>query len=101
MSLQRKQHSAEFKAKVALAAIREEGTASELGSRFEIHPTMVNKYKTQAVNELAQLFADRRVKNERQNERQNEQPLIDQLYRKIGQLEMDLEFLKKKCGPSI
>lgn len=97
MSLQRKQHSAEFKAKVALAAIREEGTASELGSRFEIHPTMVNKYKTQAVNELAQLFADRRVKNERQNE----QPLIDQLYRKIGQLEMDLEFLKKKCGPSI
>ena len=97
MSLQRKQHSAEFKAKVALAASREEGTASELGSRFEIHPTMVNKYKTQAVNELAQLFADRRVKNERQNE----QPLIDQLYRKIGQLEMDLEFLKKKCGPSI
>lgn len=97
MSLQRKQHSAEFKAKVALAAIREEGTASELGSRFEIHPTMVNKYKTQAVNELAQLFADRRVKNERQNE----QPLIDRLYRKIGQLEMDLEFLKKKCGPSI
>jgi transposase len=94
VSLQRKQHTSEFKAKVALAAIREEGTSSELASRFEIHPTMVTKYKTQALNELAQLFNDKRSKAKKEDE----QELISHLYRKIGQLEMDLEFIKKKSG---
>lgn len=92
MSVHRKQHSALFKAKVALSAIKEEGTLSELASRYEIHSSLVNKWKAQAVQELFHLF------EEKQKAPKNESELSDALYRKIGQLEVELDFLKKKLG---
>ena len=94
MTIQRKQHSASFKAKVALAAIKEEGTISELSSRFEVHSSLVNKWKSQALKELSQIFEE----THSGRPEKKEAALNDALYRKIGQLEIELDFLKKKLG---
>lgn len=94
MSLQRKKHSAEFKAKVALAAIREEGTLQELSSRFGIHSTMITKWKAQALSDLSAVFTDKREKERKRSE--NDTSSV--LYEKIGKLEIENDFLKKKLG---
>jgi transposase-like protein len=94
MTLSRKRHNASFKAKVALAAIKEEGTISELSSRFEVHSSLVNKWKSQALKELPQIFAE----NPKGASGKAAPDLSDALYRKIGQLEIELDFLKKKLG---
>jgi transposase len=92
MSVQRKQHNSSFKAKVAIAAIKEEGTIAELSSRFEIHASLVNKWKSQAVKELYQVFEE----NGKKDNSKDKNDLSDALYQKIGQLEIELDFLKKK-----
>ena len=66
----RRNHSAEFKAKVALAAVRGDRTLSELASQFDVHPNQITQWKTQLLDRAAQLFGDRRVyksKKERQS----------------------------------
>jgi transposase len=92
MSLQRKQHSAGFKAEVALAAIQEQGTTVELASRFGVHPTMIVKWKRQAMKDLSHLFLDKREASGKPKD----EALTEQLYQKIGRLEIELDFLKKK-----
>ena len=57
MSKKRRNHSAEFKAKVALAAIRGDGTMAELASRYDIHPNMITKWKRQAGEGLVGIFS--------------------------------------------
>ena len=52
----RKRYSAEFKAKVALAALKEEATLSEIAARFEIHPNMVSLWKREVVGGMSSLF---------------------------------------------
>jgi transposase len=94
MTLSRKRHNASFKAKVALAAIKEEGTISELSSRFEVHSSLVNKWKSQGLKEFPQIFEE----NPKRASGKAVPDLSDALYRKIGQLEIELDFLKKKLG---
>lgn len=90
----RKQYSPAFKAKVALEAIKEEKTAAETASSYEIHPTLVNKWRREAEENLAVLFEDGR---------RHESPpadldkLTDPLYKQIGQLTVEVDFLKKAC----
>jgi transposase len=87
MSKKRKQHSAQFKAKVALTALENDETAAQLAGRFNIHPTMISAWKRQLVESAADLF-DKNHKSRKQAEAQT-----DELYRQIGQLKVENDFL--------
>jgi putative transposase len=91
--MKRKQYDGAFKARVVLEALRERKTVSELASYYKVHPTVIAKWKKQAVRGLAELFSDKRERDQ-----QDQQALQEQLYRQIGQLTMELDWLKKKSG---
>ena len=87
----RRLHSAEFKAKVAVAAIRSDRTLSELASTFAVHPVQIAQWKKQAMTALPQVFASRRDTGAEDHE-----ALKAALYQEIGQLKVELDWLKKK-----
>ena len=91
MAGKRSPRSVEFKAKVALAAVRERKTASELASQFGVHPTQIHQWKKQLVASAADSFRDGR-KRPRVADHEAE------LYEQIGRLKMELEWLKKKLS---
>jgi transposase-like protein len=92
MGKKRNKYSAEFKAKVALVALKEEETMSELAARFGVHPTMINNWKRALVDGAADIF-DKGHKTRKQSEA-NE----DELYRQIGRLQVERDFLSKKLS---
>lgn len=88
-----KKHSPEFKARVTLMALREEKTLAELGAQFGVHPVLIAKWKKRAAEHLADLFqAGVAERNKAQQD-----ALQDQLYRQIGQLQVELDWLRKKA----
>lgn len=91
--MQRKQHGSAYKAKVALAALKGDKTIAELASQYGLHPTQINQWKKQAVDGLPDLFADRRSRANRDREQREKE-----LYQQIGQLTVELDWLKKKSG---
>ena len=93
MSTQRKQYSAEFRARVALEALKGYKTVNELATTYGVHPTQIGKWKKQLQSELPQIFSSRREKRHQDNE-----ALLAQLYQQIGQLKVELDWLKKKSG---
>jgi len=94
MAGKRKPRSAEFKAKVALAAVQERKTSSELAKQFAVHPTQIHQWKKQLQSGAAEIFADGRQRR-RDTEQQAE---AAELYEQIGRLKMELEWLKKKAA---
>lgn len=88
----RRQHPAEIKAKVALAAIKGEHTVNEIAAMYGVHPTMITKWKKQALQELPQVFGTRRSAAVRAQE-----DLTGTLYQEIGRLKVELDWLKKKA----
>ena len=90
MSRKRKQYSPEFKAKVALAALKNEQTAAELAARYEIHPTMINNWKRTLLEGAADIF------DKGQKKQKNINAKVDELYRQIGKLKVERDFLSKK-----
>jgi putative transposase len=90
MSEERKQYSAAFKARVALEAIKGQRTISELSSEHGVHPNQITKWKKQALEELPAIFSHKRLREERRN-----QELESELYKQIGQLKVELDWLKK------
>ena len=78
------------KASIALAAIRGE-KISKLSSDYQIHPNQIGKWKKLAEEELAILFADKRKRENYSQER-----IIDELYKTIGQRDIEISWLKKK-----
>ncbi len=92
MKRKRKQYSPAFKAKVALAAIRNEATVAELAAKYEIHPTMVGNWKRELIEGAAELF-DKGQKNKKQQDAG-----VDELYRQIGKLKVENDFLSKGLG---
>jgi transposase-like protein len=93
MKDRRKSFTAEFKTKVALEAIKGHRTVSEIASAYEVHPHQITHWKKQAIEGLPDILSDRRKKR---NEDQEE--LVCQLYQQIGQLKVELDWLKKKSG---
>jgi putative transposase len=93
MANKRRKFSGSFKAKVALAAIKGDRTMSELASEFGVHPNQIAKWKRQLLEGLPGIFSE----GPRDDLRQ-QQVLIDRLYQQIGQLKVELDWLKKKSG---
>ena len=91
--VQRKRHSAEFKAKVALAALKGQQTLNELASLYGVHPVQVAQWKKQALSGLPELFASRRARAQDDAEAQQAR-----LYEEIGRLKVELDWLKRKTG---
>ena len=91
MGTVRKRYDAAFKARVALEAIRGERTIAEIGSETGIHPNQICKWKKQALEELPDIFSGKRKKRE-----QSSEELESELYKQIGQLKVELDWLKKK-----
>ena len=89
----RTRYSAEFKAKVARAALKEDTTIVEIAARFNIHPNQVSEWKKQAVEGLANVFAGKADRSDVVHEAQ-----IKELHAKIGQLTVERDFLAKAFG---
>lgn len=93
MANMRTKRTSEFKAKVALAAIRGDQTVSELASLYKIHPNQITTWKRQAQDQLVAAFDNKTAKSLKADEK-----LKEELYRQIGQLKVELDWLKKKSG---
>ena len=87
----RKRYSSEFKAKVALEAVKGEMTLSELSQKYEVHPNMIANWKSRFLKEVPRIFSDKRLKDNKSKEVQ-----VDDLYKQIGVLQVEKEFLRKK-----
>jgi transposase len=87
----RRRHDAAFKAKVALEAVKGEKPIAQIASEFGVHPNVVRKWRKQLLEMLPDLFSDRRKRVE-----DNRDELEAELYRQIGQLKVELDWLKKK-----
>lgn len=89
----RKSHSGSFKAGVAVAAIRGDKSMSELSSEFGVHPTAISRWKKQVIDLLPGLLSGKAQSKEKEGEE-----LVSKLYQEIGQLKMELDWLKKKSS---
>jgi transposase-like protein len=90
---QRNRYSADFKAKLALEVLKGNRTLTEIASDAQVHPNLLMQWKRQLLDSLPTAFADKRVKD---NKEQQEKEA--QLYQQIGQLKVELDWLKKKVG---
>lgn len=93
MTTTRKQHSPQFKARVAIEAIRGAKTLSQLGSQFKVHPIQIAKWRKSTLEQLPGLFVDGRKRKGPDGEDNR-----DALYEEIGRLKVELDWLKKKVG---
>lgn len=91
MSKKRRQYSASFKSKVALAALKGDETTSEIAARFQIHPNMVSTWKRELLDNAPELFEGKKKSAKQANE-----PSADELYREIGRLTVERDFLSRK-----
>ena len=91
--IQRKHYTAEFKAKVAIEAIAGHKTVNEIASAYSVHPTQVANWKRQVQERLPTILSNGNHAKDKDAEQ-----TIARLYQQIGQLTMDVEYLKKKLG---
>lgn len=93
MAGKRKNHTAAFKAQVALAALKGDKTVNELAGQFAVHPTLIHAWKKQLLQGAEDVFA-----NGLKAVEADAQIVQAQLYEQIGRLKMELEWVKKKAA---
>ena len=91
---QRRNFGKDFKAKVAIEAIKDEKTINEIASIYEVHPTQAAQWKKLAIEKLPELMADSCGKGARRVQPVDEK----KLYQKIGKQAVEIDFLKKSCA---
>jgi len=89
----KKKFNPAFKAKVALEALKGQKTIAELARIYEVHPNQIGQWKKQIQAEMPKIFNGKRDREEKDREE-----LVEELYRQIGQLKVELDWLKKKSG---
>jgi transposase len=87
----RKSYSANLKTKVALAMLKEQETVAELAKKYEIHRSLLTRWKKEALEGLPDIFSSKKQKRKTDNDN-----LINELYQQIGQLKVENDWLKKK-----
>ena len=93
----RRQFDGKFKTKVVIESLRERKTLSEICKEYDLHPNQISDWKKMVLDELPSLF-------EKGENRSNKSQVIDieaitsPLFQQIGQLKVELDYLKKKCG---
>jgi transposase len=90
MSVKKKTYTAEFKARVALDAVRGDMTINEITTKYKIHASQVSNWKRGALDFIKNGFSGKQQKIER-----NDKQLMEQLYRQIGEMKVENDFLKK------
>ena len=89
----RKNHPAKLKAKVAIEAIEGQRTISEIAQQYGVHPNLVSSWKRQAIELMPELFSPQSVDSGSESEAEKQE-----LYRQIGQMKVEMDFLKKTLG---
>lgn len=89
--MKRKSYSAEFKAKVALELVKGNRTVNEIATEYDVHPTMIAKWKRELLDRIPEIFS---TKQEKKDKKQEE--LVASLYQQIGQLKVEVDWLQKK-----
>ena len=93
MSKTRRSYDPDFKARVALEALKEQKTLSELAAEFELNPNLISKWKNQALSIVDEVFTDKPDEKAKAD-----QKLIDNLEKQIDQLQIEIEWLRRKTG---
>lgn len=91
--MKRKRFTSKFKAKVAIEALKGHQTVNELASEFGVHPSQVNTWKKQLLEESSDIFS-----NGRKQQAENVEEERDRLFSQIGRLKVEVDWLKKKTG---
>jgi putative transposase len=91
--MKRKQHSARFKARVAMEALKGHKTVNQLAAEYGVHPTQISHWKRQLQDGVQEVFSSKRQKQEKE-----EEELKAALYQEIGQLKVELDWLKRKTA---
>ena len=94
MPKKRRSFSSEFKAKIALEAIRGDKTINEIATQYEVHPNQVSQWKSQLLERLPEVFSVDKGRKDKSIEKER-----DELYRQIGKLKVEIDWLKKKTDP--
>lgn len=91
--MKKKKFSKEFKAKVAVEAIKGQRPANELAQEFGVHPNQINRWKKELLETAPEVFSQNKGREAKRIEMER-----DQLYRKVGKLQIEVDWLKKKTG---
>ncbi len=91
--MRKTKYDAEFMAKVALAALQKDKTMSELSSHYEVHSTQITRWRQRALEGLVEIFSTKPAQRDEEKEK-----LVEELYRQIGRLKVENEWLKKKSA---